>query len=151
MQNHSRRMAWFQGIAFVAVTAFASVSTWMHLHRPFDADTLAIPVAELTSQAKECAVLVRLLDANQAAPAFAARHARQLSENVARIGDTLGAKHAEPQLEPARASAVQLQAALQAHVQALAVAGSGAQATAASFDALAAGLSTLQSQIKPEH
>lgn len=151
MQTHSLRAAWLQGGVFVALTAGTAVATCVHLRRPFDADTLAIPVAELQAQAKEGALLVRLLQANQVAPAFVARHSGQLAEDIARIGDALRAKDAQPPLADARAKAAQLQASLHQRMAALASAGGRTTAQASSFDTVAGGLDALQHQIKPGH
>ena len=147
MQIHSLRAAWTQGIVFAVITVGATAAGYGYLHRPFDSATLAIPVGELQAQATEGAALVQLHRAHQVSPAFVARHAAQLAGNVERVGDALRAKPARADLAGVRIRAMQLQAALDEGMRALASAGRS-DAPDAGFESLAAQFKQLHQQIE---
>ncbi|WP_162823804.1 hypothetical protein [Lysobacter sp. TY2-98] len=150
MQPKSRRAAWWQAIALVAVTATIATATTVRLHRPFDADTLAIQVGELHSVAAETQLLVEQAGHDHLAPAFVRHHAQQLRTTVERTRDALAGKAAIARYDAQRRQALALADALHARLDVLARDAASASATPQAFAALADALDALDHRIKPD-
>ena len=150
MQPKSRRAAWIQGVVLVVAVVALAMTLALRLRRPFDRDTLAIPVDELRSQAAEAGMLEEQLRRDHLAPAFVRFHARQLGHDVGRLRDTLGGKRAEAGLDPLRMQAMALAATLQARLDTLARDGTRPRTAGLQFDTLVDSLDALGRRIKPE-
>lgn len=150
MEPKSRRAAWIQGIVLVAATAALSATLAARLQRPFDRDTLAIPVGELRSQAAEAALMARQAGRDHLAPAFVRFHAQQLGHGVERVRHTLAGKSAEADLEASRRQALALAGVLQSRVDTLGRDADLARTGDGGFDTLAGAFDALARHIKPE-
>ena len=150
VQPKSRRAAWVQaGVLLVGGVALA-LAVYARARRPFDADTLSIPVGTLRSQAAEADLLEQQLRDDHVAPAFVRLHARELAREASRARQTLADKPAAAGLDPLRAQALGLATTLQARLGALALDGAAPRAAGLHFDALADALDALDHRIKPE-
>ncbi|WP_133499209.1 hypothetical protein [Cognatilysobacter terrigena] len=147
MHNTSRRLAWAQAIALIGSVAAIVAVLVVRLHRPFDADTLSIPVGELHSNAAEAQLLLEQATDDHLAPAFVRHHAQQLGHAVERTHDKLAAKPAVASREPMRREALSLAESLQARLDRLVR--DPASSTPSNFAALAASLDALDHRIKP--
>ena len=150
MQPKTRRAAWLQGAAFVAAAVAIATTLSVRVQRPFDRDTLPLPVGELRSQAAEAAALAKLASQDELAPAFVRYHARQLGHDVQRARDDLAGKPAVAGLDPLRRRALGLAGALEGRIDVLARDGHPAPAGARGLQALADALDDLAARIKPE-
>lgn len=149
MQVSVRQAAWRQGATVVVVTGALVATLIARIERPFDRDTLAIQVETLQSHAAEAAQLALLEREDRFSARVTGEHAAQLADNVQRAQDTLANKQAEPTLEPRRADALALGAALHARLQAWSGDGRQARVRDFGFDTLARRLDALHEQIKP--
>lgn len=149
MEVNSRSAAWMQGLALLAATAAIAGTLLYRQSRPFDAATLGIQVGQLQSHAAEAGLLVRQARADQLAPAFVARHAGQLADNVRRAQDRLDARPAEAPYAGAQAAARRLGAALHARLQALSDDGRAPRRGDFGFDGIAGQLDALHRQLEP--
>jgi hypothetical protein len=150
VQPKSTRAAWIQGIAVVVAVVVLVAVMLPRRDRPFDRDTLALPVDELRSQAAEADLLEQQMRRDHLAPAFVRFHAQQLGRNVGRTRDGLARKPAARDLDPPRAQALALAAALQSRIDVLGRDGGLPRAASLHFDALADALDALDRRIKPE-
>ena len=150
MQPKTRRAAWLQAAAFLAVVAVIAATLVLRLQRPFDRGTLPLPVGELRSQAAEAAALVRQASRDHLAPAFVRYHARQLGHDVDRARDDLAGKPAVAGLDPLRRRALALADALKGRIDAIARDGHPAPAGAQGLESLADALDDLATRIRPE-
>lgn len=143
---HSNKAAWVQGMLLATVVAAVALTLAIRLRRPFDRDTLAIQVAQLQSNAAEGQLLVDNAHADRLAPGFLREHAQQMAEKVSTTNDKLQ-KSAQAALEPQKAQAKKLGAALQ---QALSSLGQDPQRPRDSgFEQLAYALDALGKRLKP--
>ena len=149
MQPNTAKAARVQGVAIVLVAAALGVAL-LHAHqRPFDRDTLAIPIGQLHAYAAEAALLGEHLRGDRLAPGFVRHHARQLATNVQRARDQLAARPAQPRFAAQQAQARELGAALESTLDALAADGRAPRRDTLGFDRLAQRLGALHQQLKP--
>lgn len=147
MHNTSPRRALLQAIVLFGGAAAIVATTAVRLHRPFDADTLEIPVGALRSNAAEAQLLLVQADRDHLAPAFVRYHARQLADTVQRTRGKLADKPALGDREPLRREALALADALDAQLDS--VQRDARAATPDTFAALARALDALDHRIKP--
>lgn len=150
MQPKSRRAAWLQGIVLIGGTAALATTLAVRLHRPFDRDTLPLPVQELQSQAAEAGQLEQQARRDHLAPAFVRFHAQQLAHSVGRVRDDLAGKPARAGLEPLRRDALSLASDLQARIDRLGRSGALPRTASPGFESTAQALDALAKRIKPE-
>jgi hypothetical protein len=149
VQPKSRRAAWIQGFVLVAGAVALATVLVLRSQRPFDRDTLVIPVDELRSQAAEAGLLEQQMRQDHLAPAFVRFHAQQLGRDVGRTQDQLAHKPAPQPLAPLRTQALTLAADLQSRIDRLARDGALPRAGSLRFDTLAEALDALDHRIKP--
>lgn len=150
MNPKTRRAAWIQGVLLLGAIVALAVTLHLRLGRPFDRDTLAIPVDELHSEAAEADLLEQQMRRDHVTPAFVRFQAQQLGHDVERVRGDLGGKHADGALDALRAQALLLGGTLQARLDTLARHGDLPRATSLHFDVLAQAFEALGKRIKPE-